>query len=260
VQKYGLPLDSRTKLSKTDWSLWCATMAESPGDFETITSPIYDYLNVTTARSPFVDSYQTNNPRSDGMHARPVIGGVFIKMLAGDATWKRWASRDRAKAADWAPLPTPPEVTDVVPSSQKQAATWKYTMQKPAEGWEKPQFDAGNWKEGPGGFGSRGTPGAVVGTEWKTADIWLRREIIIPQGDLANLHLSVYHDEDVEVYVEGVLAAREAGYVNSYEVVEIRPAARKLLQSGAKVTLAVHCHQTTSGQGVDVGVVNVKEH
>jgi hypothetical protein len=56
-----------------------------PGRFRGLISPIYDYLNQTTARSPFVDSYETDNVHSDGMHARPVIGGVFIKMLADRA-------------------------------------------------------------------------------------------------------------------------------------------------------------------------------
>ena len=36
-------------------------------------------------RQPFVDSYVTDNAASDGMHARPVIGGVFVKMLADPA-------------------------------------------------------------------------------------------------------------------------------------------------------------------------------
>ena len=31
-------------------------------DFEKIVSPIYDYLNQTTARLPFVDSYRTDDP------------------------------------------------------------------------------------------------------------------------------------------------------------------------------------------------------
>ena len=82
LERFGVPLDSRTRLTKTDWSHWIATMAKNPGDFEAIVSPIYDYLNQTTARFPFVDSYMTDNAQSDGMRARPVIGGVFVKMLA----------------------------------------------------------------------------------------------------------------------------------------------------------------------------------
>ena len=108
MQRYGVPLDSRTHLTKTDWSFWSASLADNPADFEAIISPIYDYLNATTARSPFVDSYVTDDIHSDGMHARPVIGGVFIKMLTDRAIWKKWASADKTKAGDWAPLPEMP--------------------------------------------------------------------------------------------------------------------------------------------------------
>ena len=97
IQRYGVPLDSRTHLTKTDWCLWSATLADDRRDFEYIVSPIYDYLNETSARLPFVDSYVTDNRRSDGMRARPVIGGVFIKMLEDPATWKKWSSRDHSE-------------------------------------------------------------------------------------------------------------------------------------------------------------------
>jgi hypothetical protein len=257
MQKYGVPLDSRTKLTKTDWSLWIATLADNQQDFEAIVSPIYDYLNVTTARSPFVDSYQTNNPRSDGMHARPVIGGVFIKMLADPAVWKKWASRDQAKAGNWAPTPTPPKLVPIIPTSQNQPVTWSYTFTKPADNWTARDFDASGWKQGPGGFGTAGTPGAVIGTRWNTDDIWLRREITFPPGEHPSAQLLVYHDEDVEVYIDGVLAATDPGYVNQYKTLEISEAAKALLKPGAKLTLAVHCHQTTGGQGIDVGLVDV---
>ena len=104
-------------------------------------SPIYDYLNQTTNRQPFVDSYVTDNVASDGMHARPVIGGVFIKMLADPAMWKKWSSRDKAKAGNWADAPRRPKLTEVVPTSQQKQVEWRYTVEKPAGDWTKPAFD-----------------------------------------------------------------------------------------------------------------------
>jgi hypothetical protein len=259
VQRYGVPLDSRTRLTKTDWSLWSATLASNQADFETLVAPIYDYLNETTARDPVADSYETDKVRSGGMHARPVVGGLFIKMLADPALWKKWSRADRTKVGNWAPLPEPPKVTEVIPTSQKTPVNWRYTITKPAGDWIKPEFDASDWKEGPAGFGTHGTPGAVIGTVWSTDDIWLRREVTMPAGAYSNLQFLVYHDEDVEVYVNGILAASEPGYVTSYVLLDIRPAALALLKPGAKLTLAVHCHQTVGGQGIDVGLVNVGE-
>ena len=259
MQRYGVPLDSRTKLTKTDWSLWSATLADNQADFEAIVAPIFDYLDHTEARSPLVDSYETNKINSDGMRSRPVVGGIFIKMLSDPAIWKKWAGRDQAKIGPWAPLPVRPQVTEVVPTSRQEPQTWSYTTTKPSEHWTEPSFDASGWQQGPGGFGTRGTPGAIIGTVWKTDDIWLRREFIMPEGDHPNLNFLVYHDEDVEIYVNGVPAASEADFVNSYEPMEIGGAARELLKPGAKITLAVHCHQTIGGQGVDVGLVDVVE-
>ena len=89
LNKYGLPLDSRTNLSKSDWSTWSASLADNQADFESIVDPFYDYLNETGARDPIADSYQTDDVNSGGMHARPVVGGFFIKMLTAPVTWKK---------------------------------------------------------------------------------------------------------------------------------------------------------------------------
>jgi hypothetical protein len=257
IKRYGVPLDSRTKLTKTDWSFWSASLAEKQADFETLISPIYDYLNETTARSPFVDSFVTTDVHSDGMHARPVIGGVFVKMLTDPEIWHKWASAGETKVANWAALPVAPTVTEVVATSQKSPATWRYTIQKPADDWMNPEFDARAWKEGPGTFGTEGTPGSVVRTRWSTDDIWLRREITLPQTKFSNLRFYVDHDEDVEVYVNGILASSESGFTSSYVPLEINRTALAQLKPGATVILAVHCHQTTGGQNIDVGLINL---
>ena len=259
IQRYGVPLDSRTHLTKTDWSVWSATLADNPADFETLISPIYDYLNETTTRDPLADSYETDKVSSGGMHARPVIGGVFIKLLAEPDLWKKWARRDRAKAGHWAPLPETPqlEVAQIVPTSQEAPVTWSYTTDRPGEGWTDVAFDASSWKQAPAGFGTEGTPGAIVRTRWDTGDIWLRREVTMPAAACPNPEFYVYHDEDVEIYVNGVPAASEDGFTTGYVPLEINPAAKVLLKPGARVLLAVHCHQTGGGQNVDVGIANV---
>ncbi|HEY3854206.1 MAG TPA: DUF4965 domain-containing protein [Verrucomicrobiae bacterium] len=259
LQPYGLPLDSRTKLTKSDWTMWSATLADNQDDFETLISPMYEYLNHTTSRSPFADSYITDDIHSDGMHARPVIGGVFIKMLADRDIWTKWAHADKTKVGNWAPLPPAPKIIEVIPTSKTTPAIWHYTTQKPSKDWMKADFDASSWKQGPGSFGTEGTPGAAIGTKWDTDDIWLRREVTLPDQKYSDLQFYVDHDEDVEIYVNGVMASREGGFTSGYVPLFIRPNARELLKPNATVTLAVHCHQTTGGQNIDVGLANIIE-
>lgn len=254
MQKYGVPLDSRTKLTKTDWSFWSATLADNQQDFEAIVAPTLDYLNQTTAREMFADSYITTDLRRGGMHARPVIGGLFIKMLDKPEIWKKWAARDKMVIGQYATVGPRPEVKEIVPTSRKAPVTWRYTTQRPTADWMKPGFDAGAWKEAAGPFGSAGTPGISPRTDWRSGDIYLRREMTLPPGDYSEAQFVVYHDEDVEIYLNGILAARRSGFTTSYQPLEILPAAQALLKSGATLTISVHCHQTRGGQGIDVGL------
>jgi hypothetical protein len=257
MQRYGVPLDSRTHLTKTDWSIWSASLADNQADFEAIVSPIYDYLDHTTVRDPIADSYVTDDIHSGGMHARPVVGGFFVKMLTDRAVWHKWAAGDRQKATGWAPLPPPPKITVVVPAADKEPATWSYTLAKPAAGWMNPDFDDSAWQRGQSGFGTRGTPGAIIGTIWKTDDIWVRREMVLPTQNYDELEGWLHHDEDVEVYINGVLAIKAAGFVTGYDAVPLTAPGKAALHAGRNV-IAIHCHQTSGGQYVDFGMVDVQ--
>ncbi len=151
-------------------------------------------------------------------------------------------------------FPPAPSYRTIVPTAEKEATTWRYTTTKPAENWANPDFDDSSWSEGPAGFGTKGTPGSVVRTEWKSADIWLRKTINLPAGKRNNPSLMLHHDEDVEVYINGVLAAKAGGYTTTYEPVDLTPAGAAALKPGANV-IAVHCHQTMGGQYIDLGIV-----
>jgi len=93
----------------------------------------------------------------------------------------------------------------------------------------------------------------VMNTAWSTSDIWLRREFTLKPEDLSGIQLQIFHDEDVEVYLNGVPAAKLSGYITDYNEFEISTEAAAALHPGEN-TIAVHCHQTTGGQGVDVGI------
>jgi hypothetical protein len=255
--KYGLPLDNRKLYTKLDWITWTATLTQNRADFEALINPVYDFLNATPDRSPMTDWYFTDNAKKRGFTARPVVGGVFAQLLYDPAVWKKWASRDKTRASNWAPIPKPPKITVIVPAADTKAAMWRYTTSRPADDWTRENFDASSWKEGWSGFGADGTPGAVIGTIWNTRNIWMRREMELPADSLSRQQLWLHHDEDAEVYINGVLALKTSGFLGNYDVFPLTKEARAALKPG-KNTIAIHCRQSTGGQYVDAGFVTVQ--
>lgn len=151
----------------------------------------------------------------------------------------------------------PAEIHTVIPHAHEKEQTWRYTFATPSDGWFQSSFDDTSWKSGSGGFGTHGTPGGLIRTVWNTESIYLRREITLPEGSFANLHLRLHHDEDTAVYLNGVLAVRLTGYTTGYRDVPISEEARKTLRPGVNL-LAVSCRQTGGGQYIDVGFIKLK--
>jgi hypothetical protein len=254
---YGLPLDSRKTYTKLDWTLWTATLTQEREDFAALLEPVYRFLNESPSRVPMTDWFDTKTAKMVGFQARSVVGGVFLQMLYDKGSWKKWAGRDTTRSANWATFPKPPKSVVVLPTSEQEGQSWRYTTTGAGEGWYNVDFDSSSWQTGVGGFGTKETPGAVVRTEWSGSDIWLRREFALPEGKWSDLQLRMHHDDDVDIYVDGVLAARVSGFATDYETVPIRPKALAILKPG-KHLMAVHCRQRGGGQFIDVGLVDLQ--
>jgi hypothetical protein len=86
-------LDDRATYTKLDWTVWSATLASNPADFQTLVHPIFVFLNQTPDRVPMTDWYDTVSARKVGFQARSVVGGVYMKLLADPVLWSKWATR-----------------------------------------------------------------------------------------------------------------------------------------------------------------------
>ena len=94
-------------------------------------------------------------------------------------------------------------VTSVMSFADDSVAdTWRYSLTPPADGWQNLGFDDSPWTEAAGGFGTRGTPGSRIGTEWKSSDIWLRKSFDI-KAVPAKPALLIHHDDEAEVFING---------------------------------------------------------
>jgi hypothetical protein len=242
----GLPLKGHTWQNEKNWGY------RSYSSVEDLTEA---YLNLTNRLHPLV-----GNP---GLSAAIYTQTTDVEIeVNGLLTYDREVLKLPIEAvgpANRRVYGPPPRVAVVVATSQKDPQEWQYTTTRPGDDWFRADGDVSAWQTGPGGFGTRETPGTVVRTEWKSPDIWIRREFdLSDKQSLNNLQLMMHHDEDAEVYLNGVLAVKAAGYTTDYQWFEIRREARAALRAGKNV-ISIHCKQTGGGQYIDTGLIELSD-
>ena len=133
----------------------------------------------------------------------------------------------------------------VIATADEEPETWHFTTEQPAGAWQDPGFDHSSWKRGRASFGTRGTPNAAVNSIWNTSEIWLRKTFDLQDPEtVLGATLRFYHDEDVQIFLNGRKLVQRRGYVTDYleqplSVAELRVlldklglSARDLLRTG----------------------------
>ncbi|MES2276246.1 MAG: DUF4965 domain-containing protein [Bacteroidota bacterium] len=142
----------------------------------------------------------------------------------------------------------------VLPAADEQKYSVSYTNTTPANGWENPDFAATGWQNGLAPFGD---DRAKAGTNWQNGDLWVRRKFTLAQLPAGALVLKLYHDDNVEVYLNGQEVYRKKGWNSGFDMIALGDKAT--LHTGEN-TLAIHCKNTAGGSYLDAGLaVQVKD-
>ena len=78
TKAYGLPLDSRGDLCKSDWQMWAYGFAETNVQRVRLVNLLWKYINETTSRVPISDNHHANTGKQAMFQARSVVGGYWM--------------------------------------------------------------------------------------------------------------------------------------------------------------------------------------
>ncbi len=81
MNRYGVPLDSRSDYTKTDWLEWTTVMTDDRSYCTAVHKAILRMIDETVERVPLTDWYYTSTGHMHGFQARSVVGGLFINLL-----------------------------------------------------------------------------------------------------------------------------------------------------------------------------------
>ena len=168
------------------------------------------------------------------------------------------AANDRIRvAAELGSVPTTSRV--VFEKQSKDASAWAWRMDEPEEGWQNANFDDSSWKRSAGGFGDEAVVRdwhVTVSTPWHTPCLYLRRRFsmdTIPEN-IVSATLEMFHDDDVDVWLNGKKIFSTIGYNTRYERFFIDGKTfSSALRKGDNV-LAVKVVQDSGGQYFDAGL------
>ncbi len=145
----------------------------------------------------------------------------------------------------------PKKLQPLLPNSDLQGYNCRYTEQKPAENWFRPEFDDSQWKNGLGMFGSKNMDAV---TEWNSREIWFRRTFNVTNNDFNELLLTLKYDDNIKVFLNGE-KIYEAGCCSSNKEIILQNEIKQKIKAG-KNTLAVYCENTGGPGIIDIGLYN----
>lgn len=132
---------------------------------------------------------------------------------------------------------------------------WRYSLEETGgEEWADTAYDDAGWNLGLGGFGTGVVENGHINSAWETGTIRMRKTFTLPDVNVESVVLSLHHDEDAEILLNGRRVHQESGWRTGYSEFYLADEFKGLLRPGGKNVLAVVCRNTDGPGYVDAGL------
>ena len=126
--------------------------------------------------------------------------------------------------------------------------SWRHTFNTPENDWYSISFNDNPWQQGNAPFGNGLFP---QNTRWTTSQIYIRTKFNVSDVSLiGDAYFCVWHDDDVQIYLNGQPAFSREGSLSNYESFKFD---KTLLKNGENI-IAAKCVEHGGGQTIDIGV------
>jgi hypothetical protein len=129
---------------------------------------------------------------------------------------------------------------------------WRYLIDESSiDDWHTENYDDSHWERGLAPFG---TERNLQSTYWgEPGTILIRTHFDVDESEynrIKKLYITVFHDEDCWIYINGEEAMSLSGYNTDWENFSLD---KKYLRPGTNL-IAIKCTQTIGGQLIDAGI------
>jgi hypothetical protein len=142
--------------------------------------------------------------------------------------------------------------TPILSPGETTPADCIYTETKPADNWMQADYSANEWKAAKMPFGKGWND--TFQTPWNSREIWMRRTFNLNDTDIEQLMLLLRHDDDVEVYINGIPAYSCANcHLKEMKEYPLSAAIRQSLKKENNL-IAIHCINPKGNAWLDAGL------
>jgi hypothetical protein len=136
------------------------------------------------------------------------------------------------------------------------AQMWRYSTERPEDGWERSDFSDAGWRSSPGAFGRKAGFERLIRTAWTGKDIWLRGTFEYRGEAFRRAVLALHYDNATSVHVNGVpiWTSAPGAWNDGYDAFDVTTKLEAALRRGTNV-IAVHCRQDEGGQFIDLALL-----
>lgn len=217
--------------------IWSCTGVSAQSPASQLRAPAYPLVTIdpNTSAWSYSDALYASSPVHWSDKKLPFLG-----VLKVNDTYYRFLGTEEL------------QMQTIAPNGEDVGWEARFTTNQPADTWFDKTFEASDWEQGQGAFGTTDSE-PLSKTDWSTEEIWIRRTVLLEEDYAGkSVYLEYSHDDDTRIYINGIPVVDHGG-TGKNKRVKLSEEVVSTLTPGENV-IAAYCLNGGANGFMDVGL------